>query len=174
MNYIRMAAAIGLIAVCAPPATAQGIIAPGAGPINRSMAGASTAAPIDFGSSYWNPATLSGLDRQEFLLGTELIIPSIHLNTILPANSVNGVFPPTDRSGTSRSNGGVASNLATGTAFRLGDDSPWTLGLGVFGLVGGSVNYAGSNTVPLLTPRKPPNSFGFGPIYSNVSLLEIT
>ncbi len=32
---------------------AQGIIAPTAGPINSSMAGASVAAPVDFGGSYW-------------------------------------------------------------------------------------------------------------------------
>ena len=31
---------------------AQGIIAPTAGPINSSMAGASVAAPVDFGGSY--------------------------------------------------------------------------------------------------------------------------
>jgi hypothetical protein len=49
-------------------ARGQGIIGPSAGPINGAMAGASTAAPVDFGSSYWNPANLSGLDSQAFLL----------------------------------------------------------------------------------------------------------
>jgi long-chain fatty acid transport protein len=39
----------------------QGIIAPTAGPINRSMSGASVAAPVDFGASYWNPPIISGL-----------------------------------------------------------------------------------------------------------------
>src|SRR5947209_2684742 len=103
---------------------AQGIIAPGAGPINRSMAGASTAAPVDFGSSYWNPANLSGLERGEFLLGSELIIPSTHLTTTLPAGAINGVLPIRGRYGTSRSDSGVIPNLATGVAFRLSDDSP--------------------------------------------------
>ena len=155
-------------------ASAQGLIVPGAGPINRSMAGASTAAPVDFGSSYWNPATLSGLDRQEFLLGSELTIPSIHLNTSFRANSVAGQFPPVNRSGTSRSDSGVVSNLATGAAIRLDDETPWTFGLGVFGLVGGGVNFAGSTSTPILTPRNPPRSFGVGPIYANTSLLAIT
>ena len=157
-----------------PGASGQGLIAPTAGPINSSMAGASTAAPVDFGSSYWNPAAISGLERQEFLLGSQLTIPSIHLNTVLPADSIGGAFPPTDRSGRSRSDSGVASNLATGLSFRLRDDSDWTLGLGIFGLAGGSVNYAGNNSVPLLASRQPPNTYGFGPIYSNISLLEIT
>src|SRR5262249_47705655 len=134
--------AFGLLASLSwsPEVVAQGVIWPGAGPINRSMAGASTAAPVDFGSSYWNPATISGLEQQEFLLGTELVLPSLRLQTILPAGSAGGVFPPTNRAGTARSNSGVASNLATGTAFRLSDDSPWTFGIGVFGLVGGGIN----------------------------------
>ena len=79
-----------------------------------------------------------------------------------------------DRSGVSRSNGGVASNLATGTAFRLSDDSPWTFGIGIFGLAGGGVNFAGSSSQPILTPRNPPRTFGVGPIYSSLSTLEIT
>ena len=62
----------------------QGIIAPTAGPINSAMAGASVAAPVDFGASYWNPAILSALPRNEFLLGTQLLIPSIHMTSACP------------------------------------------------------------------------------------------
>ena len=72
-----------------------------------------------------------------------------------------------------RSDSGVASNLATGVSFRLSDDSKTTFGIGVFGLVGGGVNYAGSNTTPILTPRQAPNYFGVGPIYSSTSFLAI-
>ena len=157
-----------------PSASAQGLISPGAGPINRAMAGASTAAPVDFGSTYWNPANLSGLDRPEFLLGSELIIPSTHLTTTLPRGTVGGVFPSENRYGVARSDSGVIPNLAAGVAFRLSDDSPWTFGMGVFGFVGGNVNFAGSYTTPLLTPRRPPDTFGFGPIWGNASLLTLT
>ena len=150
----------------------QGIIVPSAGPINSAMAGASTAAPVDFGGSYWNPAILSGLDSQEFLLGSALALPSIHLQSGLPADSIGGIFPQTGRYGESRSDSGVAAGLATGFSFRLTDDSPLTMGLGVFGLVGGGVNFAGSNQTPVL-PRQPPKYFGVGPIYSNMSLLGI-
>src|SRR5208283_1441968 len=97
----------------------QGGIAPSAGPINSAMAGASVAAPVDFGGSYWNPAILSGLPRNEFLLGTQLLIPSLHMTSSLPAGAINGVFPPTSRFGVARSDSGVASNLATGVSFRL-------------------------------------------------------
>ncbi len=97
-----------MIAVWSNLAAAQGLISPSAGPINATMAGASTAAPIDFGSSYWNPATLSGLDRQEFLLGSSLIFPSTHLTTSLPAGAVNGILPLQGRYGTARSDSGVS------------------------------------------------------------------
>jgi long-chain fatty acid transport protein len=151
----------------------QGVIAPTAGPINSAMAGASVAAPVDFGASYWNPAILSALPRNEFLLGTQILIPSIHMTSFLPAGAIGGVFPPESRYGVARSDSGVASNLATGVAFRLSDDSPTTFGLGVFGLVGGNVNFAGSYSTPILTPRIPPNFFGVGPIYANTSFLAI-
>ena len=130
----------------------QGIIVPSAGPINSAMAGASTAAPVDFGGSYWNPAILSGLDDQEVLIGSALALPSIHLQSSLAADSVGGLFPPTNRYGEARSDSGVAAGLATGFSFRPTDDSPLTLGVGIFGLVGGGVNFNGSYQVPLLTP----------------------
>jgi long-chain fatty acid transport protein len=151
----------------------QGLIVPSAGPINSSMAGASTAAPVDFGASYWNPAIISALEDQEMLLGSALALPSIHFQSSLAANSVNGVFPPSNRFGEARSDSGVASGLATGIAFRLRDDSPLTLGLGIFGIVGGGVNFPGQAGTPGLAPRIPPLYFGVGPIYSDLSILGI-
>jgi hypothetical protein len=58
------------------------------------MAGASTAAPVDFGSSYWKPANTSDLDRQEFPLGSAVLFPSTHLESALRAGAINGVFSP--------------------------------------------------------------------------------
>jgi len=151
----------------------QGLIVPSAGPINSSMAGASTAAPVDFGGSYWNPAIISALEDQEVLIGSALGFSSIHLQSGLAADSVGGIFPPTNRYGEARSDSGVGAGLATGFSFRFAEDSPLTLGLGVFGLVGGGVNFAGSYSTPILTPRQSPNFFGVGPIFSSVSLLSI-
>jgi long-chain fatty acid transport protein len=151
----------------------QGIIVPSAGPINSSMAGASTAAPVDFGASYWNPAIISALEDQEFLLGSALALPSVHMQSSLTADSVLGRFPPTNRFGEARSDSGVASALATGFSFRLSEGSPLTLGFGVFGLVGGGVNFPGSAGTPILSPRIPPTYFGVGPIYADLSLLSL-
>ncbi len=166
---------VGIVAMATLPGVSwgQGLIVPGAGPINRSMAGASTAAPIEIGGSYWNPAILSGLDRNQALLGSELLIPSTHFQGVVPAGAINGRLPAQNRFGLSRSDSGVSSNLATGVSFKLNDDSPVTYGLLVAGFIGGNVNYAGSFTNPLLTPRQPPRYFGVGPIYANASMLTI-
>jgi long-chain fatty acid transport protein len=162
-----------VLAIGTAGAAGQGVVSPGAGPINRSMAGASTAAPVDIGASYWNPATLSFLQREEFLIGSDLIIPSIHYSASLPAGSINGVLPPQSRYGTSRSDSGVPTNLAVGASWKLQPDSPLTMGLLVTGVLGGNVNFAGSYTTPTLAPRQPPNFFGLGPVYANTALLAI-
>jgi long-chain fatty acid transport protein len=156
-----------------PCSYGQGIIIPSAGPINSAMAGASTAAPVDFGASYWNPAIISALEDQEMLLGSALVFPSVHLQSSVLADSVKGVFPPTNRFGEARSNSGVGAGVATGIAFRLRDDSPLTIGLGVFGLVGGGVNFPGQIATPILAPRIPPSYFGVGPIYGSLSILSV-
>jgi len=172
-NLLIVCSAVTVLATLTSDVHGQGLIVPSAGPINSSMAGASTAAPVDFGASYWNPAILSALEDQEVLIGSALAFPSTHLQSGLAADSVGGIFPPTGRYGESRSDSGVGAGLATGFSFRFQEDSPLTVGLGVFGLAGGVVNFAGSYSTPILTPRQPPNFFGVGPIYSNLSFLSI-
>ena len=113
------------------------------------------------------------MPRNEFLLGTQLLIPSIHMTSSLPAGAIGGLFPPRDAVRRRAERQRRGPNLATGVSFRLSDDSPTTFGLGVFGLVGGNVNFAGSYSTPILTPRQPPNFFGVGPIYANTSFLAI-
>jgi long-chain fatty acid transport protein len=172
----RLLSTISVLVVLGASGTsvrAQGLVFPTAGPINTSMAGASTAAPVDVGASYWNPATISALPRSEFMLGAGLFFPSTHLETAIPAGVINGLFPATNRFGTSRSDSGVAAGPAVALAFRLDDSSPVTYGLGLFGLIGGNVNYPGSSGTPLLAPRDPPRFFGFGPIYANASGLAV-
>ena len=59
----RLILSVLTLAAVALPARAEiGFILTGVGPVNRSMGGASTAAPIDAtGALYWNPASISGL-----------------------------------------------------------------------------------------------------------------
>jgi len=151
----------------------QGVVAPGAGPINRAMSGASTAAAVDLGASYWNPAAIGVLDHNEVLIGTELIIPSIQYSATLPARSIAGVFPPTDRSGSTQTDSGVATNLAVGASYKLDSEIPLSFGILINGIVGGNVNFPGGFGTPTLGPRQPPDFFGVGPVYANLSLLSI-
>ena len=67
----------------------------------------------------------------------------------------------------------MASNPAVAASFRLSEDSPVTFGIGMFGVVGGGVNFAGSYTTPVLGPRQPPNYFGLGPVYANMAFLQL-
>jgi long-chain fatty acid transport protein len=171
---MRSTAVIGLVLLAiGGAARAQGVVAAGAGPINRSMAGASTAAAVDLGSSYWNPATLGFLERDEMLIGSELILPSIHYTGQLRAGAIGGALPPEGRYGTSRSDSGVPTNLAVGASWKLRPDAPLTMGILISGVVGGATNFAGSFTTPTLAPRRPPDFFGLGPVYANTSLLAI-
>ena len=152
-SRLRLITVVGLMAVLAGPSRArgQGVIAPGAGPINRSMAGASTAAPVDFGSSYWNPATISGLDRQEFLLGLGADLPQ-HPPPDVPAGRARSTA-----CSRRRALGHVAerqrrrprtwprARRSGSTTIRPGPSawasSAWSAA---------AVNYAGSNPTPLL------------------------
>ncbi|MCA9228521.1 MAG: hypothetical protein KDA47_23050, partial [Planctomycetales bacterium] len=90
--------AISMLAV-ADSGWAQGIAVQGVGPVNRSMAGASTAAPIDAaGAIHWNPATISGLPHNEVTFGLELLLPDETLfSTLGPASgstdAESGVAP---------------------------------------------------------------------------------
>ncbi len=149
-------------------ASAQGIFLPGAGPINSSMAGASTAAPIDVGASYWNPATISGLERTEFMLASGVILSSTHLTTALDADSVSNTFPPTGLFGRARSNSGSPIAPVAAFAVRLTEDDPITYGLGLFTFYGGGVNFPGGTAASLLGPTNLPKAQGYGPIYSSL------
>ncbi|HEY2158833.1 MAG TPA: outer membrane protein transport protein, partial [Isosphaeraceae bacterium] len=157
-----------LATATAATSSAQGIFFPGAGPINTSMAGASTAAPVDVGASYWNPATISGLDRSEFMIGSGLVIPSIHLSTFLPADSLSSTLPSSPLSGQARSNSGATAAPYAAVAFRLHDDDAMTYGIGLFSFYGGGVNFPSGAATSLLGPGNLPKAQGFGSIYSSL------
>ena len=162
------------LAFVAAPVFGQGIFSPSAGPINSAMAGASVAAPIEFGRSYWNPANHQRPLQPGVPPGLGADFPGHQSSSRRSRRTrLGGRFPSTTRSGTSHEQQWRGSNLATGFSFRRTEDSRLTLGLGVFGLVGGGVNFAGSATTPILTPHHPPKYFGVGPIYANMSLLGI-
>ncbi len=132
------------LALAAMPGTlaAQGIALSGVGPVNRSMGGAATAAPIDAaGALMWNPASISGLCTSEVDLGMELLLPTEKLSsTFFGAQGSTGGEP------------GVSPIPELAIVHKT-EGSPWTWGVGVFGIAGFQTNYPSSLTNPILTPQ---------------------
>lgn len=149
--------ALGLV----QEADAQGIVIPGAGPVNRSMAGAGVAAPLDAaGALHWNPASISGLESSEFVIGAELLYLTTH---------VGSSYGPW--AGETRSESGVNILPTVAVVFQP-EDSPWTFGLGMFSIGGFGVNLPGSSPVPPTNPILS-QTFGGGPFYSKLAVLQL-
>lgn len=143
-------------------ATAQGVLLTGVGPVNRGMAGASTAAPIDAaGALRWNIASISGLKSSEVTFGAELLLPTEDLSSSVPTQ-----LGP--RSGTTPGEPGTAVIPEVALVHRPAN-SPWTFGLGMFGIAGFKTNYPASTTNPISLPQ--PN--GLGMISSELEVFEI-
>ena len=151
---------------------AQGLAFSGIGPVNASMGGAATAAPIDSsGALMWNPATISGLECSEISFGITLAMPSSELSSRLPAGAFGPGLPPVGLMGADDSEAGVSPVPNIGYVERA-DGSPWTFGLGVFGIGGFRTNYSSSLTNPVLTPP-PPAGFGAGRIAAEADMVQI-
>ena len=173
-KYLKAFLLVGLISgASATPARAQyGPLIAGAGPVNRSMGGAATAAPLSAGGALmWNAATLSGLEGSQIDVGAELLFPHATLSSSVPANTFGPGFPPIDLSGQTRSSDSVFA-LPTIALSHRPDGSAMTYGFGVFGVAGFGLNYPGSPINPVLTPPAP-NGLGFGPIFSQYQVVQI-
>ena len=153
--------AIGLLSGTA--AHAQfGPILNGVGPVNKSMAGASTAAPLDtLGAFMWNPATISALPNSTDF-GLEVLMPYSKLSSSV----ANGAF-----AGGTSSQPGAFPLPEFGVVYRP-DDSAVTYGVGVLAVAGFGVNYPGDPSNPLLS-APPPKGIGVGPVFSQYSLLQL-
>src|SRR5690349_14871183 len=93
----RGAAALIAQVALASAALGQGYILPSVGPVNGSMAGAGTAAPLDAtGSLYWNPGSITAVGNRADV-GFEAINVRSDVDTRLgpftgAADSDGGVF----------------------------------------------------------------------------------
>lgn len=139
----------GMVQTLATPVGAQGIVVPGVGPVNRSMAGTATAAPLDAaGAIHWNPATMSALPSSEVVIGFELLYLSTHVETAF---------------GSTRSDSGISPLPTLAIAWQP-EDTPWTFGLGLFTIGGFGTNYAlDGNTANL----------AIEPIFSRLQILQL-
>ncbi len=148
-----------------PNVIAQGIIYPAAGAVNRAMSGASTAAPLDAaGATYWNPATMSAFTGTEIFVGGDFVYGDTFLASGVAA---------TDSIGENRSDSGLSAAPVIGVISRPGD-STYSFGLGIYSLLGRTIDFPGSNTNPILTAYNPPNSFGVGPVSTSLTGLQVS
>src|SRR3954469_22056212 len=85
-----------------------GVYLNGAGAASRSMGGASTAAPLSAaGALYWNPASLSGLDRSELEIAPELLFVVRPATSTFQSSAFGAGIPPVTLSGSTDSNTGA-------------------------------------------------------------------
>ncbi len=138
---------------------AQGVYIGSAGPVNRSMGGASVAAPIDsIGALYWNPASISGMEKSEVAFGMGLLIPN---HTV--ASSIGGV------GGSTEADAGIFPLPNIGWVHHL-ENRKLTVGMGINAVAGFGTNLPVDPTNPALAP---PAAGGLGRVSSNASFLQI-
>jgi long-chain fatty acid transport protein len=158
----RFAAALSvallLVALGTGRCLAQGSYMSSAGPVNRSMGGASTAAPIDaLGALYWNPATISGLECSELAFGMDLLYSNHSVSSSVgpfsgSTDAENGFFPIP--------NVGWVHHIP---------DSNLTFGLGLNSVAGFKTNLPSSLTNPVLMPQP----LGLGRVSSEATFFQI-
>jgi len=154
---ITLSLTIAIVVTATIHAHAQGILITGVGPVNRSMAGAGTAAPLDaIGALHWNPGSISALPRSELAFGTELLLADIDLSS-----SIGGVNAKTS------GEAGVAVIPSVGWVHHV-EDSPTTIGLGVYGIGGFRNNMPRDPNNTLLSG--PPFA---GPLFADAEFLQI-
>lgn len=143
----------------------------GLGPVSRSMAGATTAAPLDsLGAFQSNPATITALpSSMDF--GMELLFPHSTLSSRVNAGSFGPGIPPVTLSGSTESDTGVFPLPEFGLVYQP-RDSDISIGVGVLTVGGFGVNYPGSPLNPILSPP-PPNGLGVGPVFTQYQLMQV-
>ena len=136
----------------------QGVYISSAGPVNRSMGGASTAAPISaLSAMYWNPASISGMENTELEVGVDLLFAEHNVTS-----TVGGTTGSTD------ADPGTFPVPNFAWTHRL-QDPRFTFGLGVNSVAGFKTSLPASTTNPVLAPQPT----GLGQITSEASFLQI-
>ncbi len=160
---MKSAWSVGLVGIAllafANRSFGQGAYVSTAGPVNRGMGGASTAAPIDaLGALYWNPATISGLKQSELAFGMDLL---------LAKHKVSSTIGPL--SGSTNAEPGVFPIPNAALVYHV-PDSAYTLGVGMNSVAGFKTNLPSDPRNPVLAPQP----YGLGRVSSEASFFEIT
>ena len=136
----------------------QGVYLQAGGPVNRSMGGASVAAPIDaIGALYWNPASISGMANSETAFSLDFLIPK---HTV---SSSVGPF-----AGTTESDSGSFAIPNIGFVQHI-ENRAMTFGVGVNTVAGFGTNLPADPNNPVLAPAP----FGLGQVNSSALFIQI-
>ncbi len=162
MRYLSLWVWMALVVAAAlEEAHGQGVVLPGVGPVNRSMAGATVGAPLDAaGALHWNPAAIAGLAQSEIMFGAEFLYARAEVSSTFPGLG----------SGADESASGLAVLPASAIVYRP-EDSPLTWGLGVSTIGGFGANYPANPGNPLFS-APPPGGVGVGAVYSELALVQ--
>ena len=153
-----------LVAMVPTTVWAQGAMMSSFGPVNASMGGASTAAPIEAMSAIgWNPATISGLPNSELSVGLGLLLSDPVLESSVPGwtSGATGAEPGTT----------PLPNFAW--VHKLNEYT--TIGLGALSVAGFKTNYPADPTNPVLAPvsNTPGVPGGLGSLYAEAQFMEV-
>ncbi|GAA4434800.1 outer membrane protein transport protein [Bremerella cremea] len=152
-NLLSGSVAAFLILTSITTASAQGIAVTGVGPVNRSMGGAGTAAPLDaIGALHWNPASISYLEHDEVSFGMEGLLADIELSSTVGGSTH-----------TTNGEAGVAVIPSVGWVDHL-EGTPITIGMGVYGIGGFRNNMPMDASNPLLAS---------GPVFADAEIMQI-
>jgi long-chain fatty acid transport protein len=163
-STFRIFFAILLLLPISAQVDAAGTYLSSGGPINQSMGGASTAAPLDaIGALYWNPATTSAVPN-ELGFGIGVLTPDLETSSSIPGLAA----------GTSDAEPGATPLPTVGWVFRP-EHSAITYGLGVHAIAGYKTNFAASTTNPLFTPQSNAPGFpgGLGRVFTGAEFMQI-
>lgn len=157
---------IALAVVVASPSISfgQGLFITATGPVNRSMGGAGTAAPLDsMGAMFWNPASISGLKRNELSVGMAGVLPVVNTSS-----SITGLA-----AGSTSAEPGVTPLVNIGWVHRP-VDSDVTFGVGVFSAGGFRTNFPASLTNPVFLPQSNAAGTpgGLGQVYTQAAFIQ--
>lgn len=153
-----------LFCACGTALAQSGHVLDGVGPVDQSMAGATTALPLDaIGSVHRNPASITGLPCSEIGFAFAVFAPSTELSS---TTSIPGLGPA---SGSVGSDTDISIMPAMGLVHRS-DDSPWAYGIGGFAVGGFGVDFPDTSYAenPITSPAL------FGGIYSSFQMMQIS
>jgi long-chain fatty acid transport protein len=106
---------------------------------------------------------MAAMEDGEVFVGVDMLYANTFLDSAVAA---------TGAIGSNRSDSGLSAAPSFAVVTRP-ENSTFTYGVGVFGMVGRTIDFPGSDSNPVLRPYDPPNSFGFGPVSSRNSGLAI-